>query len=995
VIRRDNTSPSFALRSGERITTILATCLMLAGMTVALLPSLAQADLELKPGSFEVTSSTDQAGAYPDMTTSFRFLTHNNSTEGNVKDVTVDLPPGFAGAPGATPTCTAQQLQESGSHTACPIGSQVGTIELSIRDEEQPVEVVEPLFNMTAAPGTAATLGFNFSSILVQELFVTVRPGDAGLQVTVPNINGSLQVSRSSVTVWGVPSDPSHDTMRGARCFFGVCNGGGVVSTEEQLPFLSNPTRCTNEPLTATITADSWQQRKPIEASTPVGPMTGCEKLGFSPSISLQPTTLSAYSPMGLNVGVSVPQSWNTPVGLETSNLDDAVVTLPEGVTVNPSAGAGLGACTPEEYAAETAEVSMPGGAGCPEDSKLGTVRIETPVLKEDATGAVYLAKPSDNPFDSLLALYIVAKIPDRGVIVKTAGKIELNPVTGQLTTTFAENPQLPFSHFTLSFYQGTTSPLVSPPDCGVFTGQASLSGWSEPSFFDTVGNSFEIPDGIGDGPCPADGVPPFHPGLVAGTVSNNAGAYSPMGIDITRKDGEQEITGFSSRLPPGITANLSGVPFCSEADIALSRTKTGAGEEASPSCPTASEIGHTLVGAGVGSVLAYAPGKVYLAGPFEGAPFSIAAITSAKVGPFDLGTVVVHLPLDINPETAAVTIPAGAADQIPHIIKGIVVHVRDIRVYIDRQDFMLNPTNCDPQTLSATVIGGGANPTNSADSDPVTITDPFQVADCASLAFKPKFSASTLSKDHFNGNGASLTVHLAADQGPSSNPATATEANISKVKVELPKALPSRLTTLQKACTAAQFNANPAGCPAASMIGYATVHTPILPVPLTGPAIFVSHGGEAFPSLILVLQGYGIKIDLVGTTFISHTGITSSTFKTVPDQPFNTFELTLPTGKYSALAAITDVCKPTKKEDVKKRVAERVHGKLKEVTKKVAETVAAPLEMPTEIVAQNGATLEQSTKIAVTGCAKAKKSVKKKGKKGKAKKHPKGKGKQ
>ena len=330
----------------------------------------------------------------------------------------------------------------------------------------------------------------------------------------------------------------------------------------------------------------------------------------------------------------------------------------------------------------------------------------------------------------------------------------------------------------------------------------------------------------------------------------------------------------------------------------------------------------------------------------------------------------------------AAVSIPSGAANQIPHIIDGIIIHVRDIRVYIERKDFMINPTNCNPQTFSATVIGGGADPTNPADNTPATTNDSFQLANCQNLQFKPKFSVSTSGKTS-KAQGASLTAKLTypvAAQG--------TQANIKEVKVDLPKQLPSRLTTLQKACTAAQFNTNPAGCPAASNIGYAKAITPILPVPLEGPAYFVSHGGEAFPDLEIVLQGYGVKIVLTGNTFISKSGITSSTFKTVPDQPVTSFELTLPEGKYSALAANGNLCSLTKTVTVKKKVTVRIKGHRKTETRKVKQTQPATLEMPTAFVGQNGAEIHQSTPITVTGCTKTKPAKKtKKSKKAKGKK--------
>jgi hypothetical protein len=504
-----------------------------------------------------------------------------------------------------------------------------------------------------------------------------------------------------------------------------------------------------------------------------------------------------------------------------------------------------------------------------------------------------------------------------------------------------------------LHFREGQSAPLVSPPACGTFTTQASFVPWSaanlnEPAPEEVVHRtfSFTITKGVHEGACPSGGVPPFKPQVVSGTQNNAAGSYSPFYLRIIRQDGEQEITRFTTVLPPGLTGNLTGIPFCSDSAIEAARHTSGRQEQGEPSCPAASEIGHTIVGAGVGSVLAQTPGKVYLAGPYHGSALSIVSITSATVGPFDLGTVVIRFALRINPTTAQPEVDSTGSDPIPHIIQGIVVHVRDIRVYMNRASFILNPTNCAPMSISNTITGAGANPADPADQAPVSIASPFQAANCTTLAFKPSFKVSTSGKTS-RSNGASLSVRLTVPG------ALGTEANIRQVKVDLPKQLPSRLTTLQKACTAAQFNANPAGCPAASVVGQATAITPLIPVPLVGPAYFVSHGGEAFPSLIIVLQGYGITIDLVGSTFISKAGITSSTFKTVPDQPVTSFELTLPEGKFSALAANGNLC-------------------------------TSKLVMPTAFTAQNGAVIHESTKIGVTGCAKAK--VKKKA-------HKKGKG--
>jgi uncharacterized repeat protein (TIGR01451 family) len=939
--------------------------------------SSAPAEFGLSPGGATTALSSSQAGAHPDLTTSIAFNTVNpaGSLAGDFKDTTDDLPSGFAGDLVDTPSCSAATF----SLEACAIGTQIGVATIATANGSKTGERVtflDPVYNLAPNPGDVAKLGFSVAGNFNIQGGISVRPGDYGLRATFHNTNQEIvEVDSVSLTIWGVPADPAHDPLRWHGLPGEEFSGFGAPSDIRPAPFFTNPTSCGSVPLEAGFRVNSWQEPEHnVEARMPFGPVVGCDRLTMQPSLTVETTTNRAYAPTGLDLGMTIPQTYDNAHGLATSTLKKAVVTLPEGMTVNPSAGAGLGACTEAQLAQEAAQFVA--GEGCPNESKLGEVTIVSPAIKEPITGSVFLAQPYANPFKSLLALYIVARLPDRGIIVKTAGEVTADPLTGRLVTTFDDLPPLPFSTFTFKFHSGATAPLVTPPGCGSYTVQAELTPWAVPSeVLAPAIPPFPITSAFDGGACPPGGVPPFAPQVSAGTLNNNAGSYSPMDIRITRNDGEQEITGFSSQLPPGLTANLTGVPFCSEAAITLAKSKTGAQEEAEPSCPTASQIGHTLVGAGVGQVLAQAAGKIYMAGPFEGSPFSIAAITSAKVGPFDLGTVVVHLPLQINPLTAAVSVAAGGSDQIPHIIRGIVIHVRDIRVYIDKPNFTLNPTSCERQTFAATVIGSGASFTNPADDVPVTVTDPFQAADCQALKFKPLFKVSTSGKTS-RANGASLTVKLTYPTG-----ALGTQAWLRSAKVELPKNLPSRLTTLQKACTAKAFEANPASCPPESVIGHAVVHTQILPVPLEGPAYFVSHGDEAFPSLEIVLQGYGVTVDLVGSTFIKN-GITSSTFKATPDVPFNTFELTLPEGKYSALAANGNLCSLTTTKTVTKKVTVRVKGHKKTVTRKVKQTVASSVVMPNEFVAQNGAVLKQDTKIAVTGCAKKVVKHKAKGKK-------------
>jgi hypothetical protein len=921
-------------------------------MLVAPVLCLAQPSKEpfaIVPNSFHITSSSYQAGAHADWTTRFDFA-HNSAgkTFNDLKDTIVNLPAGFMGNANkfAFPTCTdAQLIGESLGRPECPSASQVGTISLDLTGNHVPVLSTFPVYNMELTSfGVTAELGFN-AVVITQVLPITVRPADSGITIEAPNSSDTAEPHDVTVTIWGLPASSTHDAERGRVCFergiegVATCEGGNEEAKVAVEPFLANPTSCGM--FDASMQADSWEEQGKWSSETSeVGPFTECERVHFDPTITADPTTNSAESPSGLNVSLEVPQTWEDPYTLATSNLKDTRVTLPVGYTVNPSAGSGLTGCTPAQYEAETA-FSLP-GEGCPPESKLGKVEIETPVLAEKIKGNVYIAKPYENPFDSLLSLYIVAKAPDRGIIIKAAGKVEPNPVTGQLVTTFDNTPQQPFSRLTLEFKQGATSPLVSPPVCGSYAVLAELTPWSAPTEPRLSSNSFAIEKGIHGGACPSGGVPPFKPTVIAGAEDNAAGGYSPFYLRIAREDGEQEITKFSTVLPPGLTGNLTGIPFCSEAQIEGARHATGAQEIDEPSCPAASEIGHTLVGAGVGSVLAWTPGKVYLAGPYHGSALSIVSVTSATVGPFDLGTVVIRFALRINPITAQAEIDSTGSDPIPHIIDGIVVHVRDVHVYVDRSKFILDPTSCQPMSISDTITGAGEDYTNPSDQDSVSITTPFQAADCQSLQFKPVFKVSTPGNTSRR-NGAGLSVKLTYPAAPQG-----TQTNIRSVKVDLPKQLPSRLTTLQKACTDKTFEENPAACPAASIVGHATADTPILPVPLTGPAYFVSHGGAKFPELIVVLQGYGVTIDLHGETFISKQGITSSTFRSVPDDPIGSFELTLPQGTDSALGANGDLCTST-------------------------------LKMPTAFTAQNGATIHQSTPISVTGCSKHKKTKPKK----------------
>ncbi len=894
-----------------------------------------------------------QAGSHPytaSFALNFNELSDGQLAGGNVRTLETVLPPGLFGDPGAVPECTRAQLD--GQH--CPAASQLGVAEAIDHGF-----VREPIFNMVPPPGVPNEFAIEVAG-LPATFDAGVRSGSGyGLveHISLPNV-GLVPFYGAILTVWGVPGEASHDPERKTEnppiCEQEGCPGANIAE-----PFLTLPTSCAGPPVFAQRGLSTWQERNvaPVEVSTvthddtgaPVG-FTGCERLTIEPSLSAVPETGFADTPAGLDVEVSVPQeNLTNPEGVVAATLKDTSVTLPEGVVVNPGQAAGLAACGEAE-----ANIHGEGPQSCPTASKIGTVRIKTPILEgeleSELEGSVYVLA-SEPPELRLL----IAASAD-GIFLKLPGTVHLNEATGQLTTTFDETPALPFTSFKLAFSGGAQAALATPVECGTYTTTADFTPWTTPFGADVpFSNSFPITAGPGGSGCVPSPLP-FKPSLIAGATTDQAGGFTNFSLLLQRGDGQQRIEGLQFNAPEGLTGFLSGVQLC-----------TNAQAEAN-ACPEASKIGHTVVESGPGPypLVVPEPGQepapIYLTESYGGAPFGLSVVVPLHVGPFVLPTQRVRAKVEVNPTTSALTV---TTNPFPQEVAGVPTDLREVDAVIERPEFMVNPTNCSPQEFSGTAYGtpppGVGGPGTTA-----PISSHFQVGACRALEFTPKFSVSTSGKTS-KADGASLTAKVSYPSVPQG-----TDADIAKVKVELPVRLPSRLTTLQKACTAAQFEANPAGCPAASFIGHAVVHTQLLPVPLEGPAIFVSHGGEAFPSLEIVLQGDGVTVDLVGATFISKAGITSTTFKTVPDDPFSTFELTLPEGPYSALAANGNLCAPTTTKTVEKKLTVKVKGRKKTVTRKVKETVLTTLQMPNEFVGQNGATVKQTTTIAVTGCVKA-----------------------
>ena len=895
-----------------------------------------------------------------------------------VKDVQIKWPPGLIGNPSSTPRCPLSQfLSRSAEMIAneiegnqCPAQTAVGVATVTFEEHKSVgyVDNAVPLFNLEPAKGEPARFGFVVQNVNQVIIDTSLRTGgDYGITVSVHNIQQDIAFLSSQVTVWGVPGDPSHSAQRGWGCLMATHSrppGGRLpcVSLEEHqpAPFLVLPTSCGANPQ-STVEVDSWEHPGALTAplssaeSMPLlNPLlAGCNRLSFEPEIKVSPDGQAASTPTGLVTDVHVPQNVNeNAAGLASSNVKAITVKLPEGVTLNPAAADGLQACSESEIGYLPAESSPPGdlhftprlpgsvdalAAGeeeplkpgvnfCPDAAKVATVKIKTPLLPNPLEGAVYLASPQnfqvfpqENPFSSLVAMYIVAEDPISGSLVKLPGTVALNETTGQITATFENTPQLAFEDAELHFFGGARAPLATPAHCGTYTTEATFTPWSgNPPVKST--SSFEVKTGPNGGPCP--GTLPFSPSLAAGSQNINAGSFSPLTTTISREDGNQNIQTVQLHMAPGMSGILAGVPLCPEA-------QANAG-----TCGEESRIGETIVSVGLGGdPYTVTGGKVYLTEKYGGGAFGLSIVNPADAGPFHLGKVIVRASIQIDPRTAALTITTG---NIPHIIDGFPLQIKHVNVTITRPNFTFNPTNCNAQSVTGTIgsVEGATSP----------VSVPFQVTNCAALKFTPKVSVTSAAKTS-KANGASLFFKISYPKG-----AQGSESWFSEAKFDLPKQLPARLTTLQKACLASVFESNPAACPVASVIGHAVVHTQVLPVPLAGPVYFVSHGGAKFPDAVLLLQGDGVTVDLTGQTFINgKTGITSATFANTPDVPFENIEVTVPTGPFSEFAA---------------NLPAKAKGSL----------CGQKLLMPTRFKAQNGLEITQNTAIGVTGCAKAKK---------------------
>jgi uncharacterized repeat protein (TIGR01451 family) len=845
-------------------------------------------------------SAATQAGAHPYQLTVDIGLPSEKQKEilavGAVRNLSAELPPGEIVNPNSTSKlCTEAQFVTN----HCPDEAQIGTATATTNIFGNVGIGTTPLYNMVPVPGTPSTFGFDAAAVgIYTHIIGSLRSdGDYGLTGSSHEIfgRGANPILGARLAFWGDPSSSSHDQQR-ASCLGAKEEKLCPAEEESKIALLTNPVQCSGDPLLTKASADSWTETGVFKtasyesadlAGTPVA-ISGCNQLHFEPTIEAKPTTNLADSPSGLDVDVHQPVDQD-PEGNAPAIVRDLRLTLPRGMAVNPSSADGLGSCSEALSGVHTTTPSA-----CPDASKLGAVEVETPLLTDPLAGTLYLAEPFHNPSRTLVGLYLGIDDPQTGTVANLAGRAELDPQSGQITTIFEGNPQLPIEDIHAHLYTGARASLRTPPACATYTTTSRLTPWSAPDTPDaTPSDSFAIQASPSGGPCPAnDSAQPHTPAFSAGTISPQAKAYSPFSLRLTRADDTQELSKIETTLPSGLTAKLAGVPYCSEAQIAqaISRDQPGEGalERSAPSCPVASQLGSVAVAAGAGPNPFHAAGAAYLAGPYKGAPLSLLVITPAIAGPFDLGVVVVRTALRIDPNTAEVS---AVSDPLPRIIDGIPLDVRQVSIELTRNQFTLNPTSCDPMAITGTatsVLGPAA-----------ALSAPFQVGGCPALPFKPKLNLTLKGKTKRTSHP-TLIANLTAKPG---------EANVARAQVKLPGAAFLDQGHIGTVCTRVQFAAKT--CPAGSVYGKVSATTPLLDYPLTGN-VYLRSSTHQLPDLVADLGGPAsqpIEIALAGRTD-AVKGALRNTFEAVPDAPVSKFHLELFGGKRGLIVLSSGLCK-------------------------------------------------------------------------------------
>jgi hypothetical protein len=840
-----------------------------------------------------------EAGSHPDLfSIPMQFNTHlfdpiieptlTRETE-SIRDLHVDTPPGFIGNPSAASECTQAEFTVN----ACSRSSQVGRDfallfpPASSGGEGEVWTVNTPVYNLSHPRGVISDIAFVVAGNPVHIKVTLDAANHYAITSEVPNINETLPAYNNLLTLWGIPADHSHDVegCKGAP-------GPGVECGTDAVPkpYLSIPSQCESENVFRLHHYDSWDHPGvfgPDINYTMPGLVTDCDKPRFEPDVEIEPTGKQANTPTGLDVHVKIAQNEN-PNALATPPVKRFTVKLPEGMSFSPSFADGLSSCTLAQMQLGNNEP-----VECPDASRIGEVSLHTPLLPKAAEGSMYLAAQNDNPFGSTFALLLVLHdTEERGALIKIPGKIEVDERTGQITTVFNDTPQFPFDDLTLKFRSGPRAPLVSPPSCGEQTIGVEVASYAQPQKPVDASNHYFVTEGPNGTPCPPD-VPhrPFHPSFSGGTLNPVAGSYSTFLFRLSREDQEQELSQVTTTLPEGLVAKIAGVAECPEESIASISTALGTArhELEHPSCPASSQIGTVSAGLGAGPGPNYFPGKVYLAGPYKGAPLSVAVVAPGIAGPYDLGNVVVRTALYVDPDTSKVK---AVTDPFPTILHGVILRARDIRLRLDRPETTINPTSCARKSLDGLISGtGGAL---------FGASSPFQVSGCSDLAYKPNLALRLFGGTH---RGSHPKFRAVATFPPGG-------ANTAFAQVALPHSEFLDQGHIGTVCTRVQFAAE--ACPAASVYGTVSAKTPLLDEELKGN-IYLRSSSHQLPDIVAAFRGGRIDANLVGRVDSIHGGI-RNTFEFVPDVPVTSATFTFFGGKKGLLVNSRNICKGTPK---------------------------------------------------------------------------------
>jgi hypothetical protein len=852
------------------------------------------------------TTPVRESGAHPEYfvvpfdTNLLREPTDEAPEQTTVADRThrleVNTPPGFVGAPTAVGECS----QADFTVNKCPISSMVGRIDFHI----YPISSGTPqvfahlyaqVYNLAHPRGTVSDLGF---SILANPVHIKVSLDPANhysILSRVEGINETLPIFDQRLTLWGVPAAHSHDSERcqAASAFTEISTDKECATDLPAKPFLTVPPDCGTSHVMRLHHYDFWESigvfGPEIDYTQP-GETTDCDKPRFEPDVEAVTTGKQANTPTGLDVHIKVNQN-ESPNALSTPPVKRTTVTLPEGMSFSPSFADGLEGCTLAQM-----QLGTNNPVQCPDASRIGEVTLHTSLLPRAAEGSMYLAAQGDNPFGSTFALLLVLEdTEERGVLIKIPGRLDVDPNTGQIVTVFDDLPQFPFDDMTLKFRSGPRAPLVSPPTCGKQTIGIEVASYAQPQNPVDASNTYQVTEGPNGTPCPPESARrPFHPDFSAGTLNPVAGAYSTFLFRMSRSDDEQELSQVSTTLPPGLVARIAGTSLCPDAAINSISTALGSGraELNNPACPASSFFGTVSAGLGAGPGPNYFPGRVYLAGPYKGAPLSLAVVAPGLAGPYDLGNVVVRAALYVDPDTAQVK---AVSDPFPTVLHGVILRVRDVRLRIDRPQTTINPTSCQKMAVGGEITGVGGSLQSTADDSLFRTAFPFQVGSCADLAFKPKLDLRL-----FGGTkrGAHPKFQATLTMPPGG-------ANIASASVALPRSEFLDQGHIKTICTRVQFAAE--ACPAGSIYGKVSAKTPLLEETLSAN-VYLRSSSHKLPDLVAAFRGGRIDANLVGRIDSVNGGIRNS-FEVVPDVPVTSATFTFAGGAKGLLVNSRNIC--------------------------------------------------------------------------------------